>query len=61
MRKLEFYEHCTITNRPESNLCVAVYQTEAILDYVYLDTLGPTKTVLLGDSNWFVWLMDECL
>ena len=37
----------------------AIHNTEGILDYVYLDVWGPTKSASMGGKHYFVTFVDD--
>ncbi|KAH9782808.1 Integrase catalytic domain-containing protein [Citrus sinensis] len=57
--KLNFYEHCVVGKKTRVKFGTANHDTREILEYVYSDVWGPTKTASIGGSHYFVTVVDD--
>ncbi|KAH9696084.1 hypothetical protein KPL71_023037 [Citrus sinensis] len=57
--KLNFCEHYVVGKKIRVKFGTANHDTREILEYVYSDVWGPTKTALIGGSHYFVTLIDD--
>ena len=52
--KLEFCQYCVIGKKTKVKFGTGIHRTEKILDYIYTNVWGPTKTASIGDMHYFV-------
>ena len=57
--KLDFYEQCVLGKKKRLTFGTVIHNTEGILDYIYTDVWGPTKTASLGGKHYFVTFVDD--
>ncbi|XP_027182117.1 uncharacterized protein LOC113780520 [Coffea eugenioides] len=57
--KLDFCEHCVKGKQTRVKFGTAIHDSKGILNYVYSDMWGPSKTISLGGKNYFVTFIDD--
>ena len=57
--RLDFCEHCVIEKKIKVKFGTATHCTEGILDYVYTNIWGPTKTASIRGNYYFVTFIDD--
>ena len=57
--KLNFCEHCVVCKKTRVKFGTANHDTREILEYVYSDVWGPTKTASIGGNHYFVTFVDD--
>ena len=56
---LEFCEHCIKGKQTRVKFGTTIQNTKGILDYVYSDVWGASKTPSLGGKHYFVTFVDD--
>ena len=57
--KLEFCEHCVMGKQTRVKFGSTIHDPKRIINYVYNDVWGPTKTTSLGGMHYFVTFVDD--
>jgi len=57
--RLEFCEQCVIGKKTKVKFGIVIHCTERILNYVYINVWGPTKTTSIGGNRYFLSFIDD--
>ncbi|KAE8692759.1 hypothetical protein F3Y22_tig00110831pilonHSYRG00699 [Hibiscus syriacus] len=57
--KLAFFEHCIKGKKTRVKFGTTIHDTKGILDYVHSDIWGPSKTISLGGTHYYVTFVDD--
>ncbi|GKE61858.1 retrovirus-related pol polyprotein from transposon TNT 1-94, partial [Tanacetum coccineum] len=57
--KLDLCEHCINGKTTRVKFRIPIHKTQGILDYVYYDVWGPSKTRSLGGRHYYVTFVDD--
>jgi len=56
---LKFSEHCVLDKKTKVKFDTVIHYSKELLDYGYIDVLGPTKTILFESNRYFISFVDN--